>query len=225
MPLIDIPDPLPPAIAPDREVIEFLIERHLEEFGDNSLVARSWHWILHGGGRAPISHTDWSHFDGDGPPSAATLAAESTASEPPLHPTTPGTSSTGPGSSAGYAPPSPKTNSHCDFTPGMLRAYPPSAKKAQSPPPCASSGTPDSPAVPQVTAIREDSTLLPARKVPCRTRDHQMVQGCVVEDLAELMMAEATKTCRLQDRLRDADEGREGGCPVQPNIAKSRFRL
>jgi hypothetical protein len=70
-------------------VIEFLIERHLHEFGDNSLVARTWHWILHGGGRAPISHTDWSHFDGDGPPSAATLAAESTASEPPLHPPTP----------------------------------------------------------------------------------------------------------------------------------------
>ena len=84
----------------------------------------------------------------------------------------------------------------------MLRAYPPSAKKAQSPPPCASSGTPDSPAVPQVTAIREDSTLLPARKVPCRTRDHQMVQGCVVEDLAELMMTEEAQLCRLQDHLR-----------------------
>jgi hypothetical protein len=32
---------------------------------------------------------DWSQFDGDGPPSAATLAAESTADEPPLHPPTP----------------------------------------------------------------------------------------------------------------------------------------
>ena len=89
MPAIDIPDPLPPAITPDREVIEFLIERHLEEYGDNSLVARTWHWVLHGGGPAPISHTDWSRFDGHGPPSAATLAAESTASEPPLHPPTP----------------------------------------------------------------------------------------------------------------------------------------
>ena len=88
MPVIDIPDPLPPAITPDREVIEFLIERHLAEFGDNSLVARTWHWVLHGGGRAPISHTDWKRFDGHGPPSAATLAAESTASEPPLHPHT-----------------------------------------------------------------------------------------------------------------------------------------
>jgi hypothetical protein len=28
----------------------------------------------------------WSRFDGDGPPSAATLAAESTASQPPLYP-------------------------------------------------------------------------------------------------------------------------------------------
>jgi hypothetical protein len=44
--------------------------------------------VLHGG-RAPISHTDWTRFDGHGPPSAATLAAESTASEPPLHPSTP----------------------------------------------------------------------------------------------------------------------------------------
>jgi hypothetical protein len=62
----------------------FLIERHLDEFGDSSLVARTWHWVLHGGGRGPISHMDWSRFDGDGPPSAATLAAESTASQPPL---------------------------------------------------------------------------------------------------------------------------------------------
>jgi hypothetical protein len=89
MPPIDIPDPLPPAITPDREVIEFLIERHLEEFGEDSLVARTWHWVLHGGGRGPISHMDWTQFDGDGPPSAATLTAESTASEPPLHPHTP----------------------------------------------------------------------------------------------------------------------------------------
>jgi hypothetical protein len=89
MPPIDIPDPLPPAITPDREVIEFLIERHINEFGERSLVASTWHWVLHGGGRAPISHTDWSRFDGGGPPSAATLAAESTASEPPLHPPIP----------------------------------------------------------------------------------------------------------------------------------------
>jgi hypothetical protein len=86
MPAIDIPDPLPPAITPDREVIEFLIERHLQEFGDGGLVARTWHWVLHGGSRGPISRMDWSRFDGDGPPSAATLAAESTASQPPLSP-------------------------------------------------------------------------------------------------------------------------------------------
>jgi hypothetical protein len=70
-------------------LIEFLIERHLDEFGEDSLVARTWHWVLHGGGRAPISHTDWTRFDGHGPPSAATLAAESTASEPPFRPPTP----------------------------------------------------------------------------------------------------------------------------------------
>jgi hypothetical protein len=85
---IDIPDPLPPAITPDREVIEFFIEQDLEEFGQDSLVARTWQWVLHGGGPGPISHMDWSRFDGDGPPSAATLAAESTASPPPLHPPT-----------------------------------------------------------------------------------------------------------------------------------------
>ena len=68
MPAIDIPDPLPPAITPDREVIEFLIERHLQEFGDGSLVARTWHWVLHGGSRGPISRMDWSRFDGNGPP-------------------------------------------------------------------------------------------------------------------------------------------------------------
>lgn len=32
---------------------------------------------------------DWAQFDGDGPPAAATLSAESTAGEPPLYPPTP----------------------------------------------------------------------------------------------------------------------------------------
>lgn len=86
MPAIDIPDPLPPAITPPRAVIEFLISQDLDEFGATGLVARTWHWILHGGGPGPISHADWSQFDGHRPPSAATLAAESTASEPPTHP-------------------------------------------------------------------------------------------------------------------------------------------
>ena len=86
---IDIPDPLPSAITPPRTVIEFLVDQDLEEFGDTGLVARTWHWVLHGGGPGPISHMDWSQFDGDGPPSTATLAAESTADEPPLHPATP----------------------------------------------------------------------------------------------------------------------------------------
>jgi hypothetical protein len=86
---IDIPDPLPPAITPDREVIEFFIDEDLAEFGQHSLVARTWQWVLHGGGSGPISHMDWLRFDGDGPPSAATLAVESTASEPPPGPSTP----------------------------------------------------------------------------------------------------------------------------------------
>jgi hypothetical protein len=84
MPAIPIPDPLPPAITLPREVIDFAVEQHLEEFGEDSLVARTWTWILHGGGPAPISHMDWKQVDGDGPPSAATLTAESTAEEPPL---------------------------------------------------------------------------------------------------------------------------------------------
>ena len=88
MPAIDIPDPLPPAITPPRTVIEFLIDQDLDEYGDTGLVARTWHWVLHGGGPGPISHMDWSKFDGDGPPSAATLATESTADEPPLYPAT-----------------------------------------------------------------------------------------------------------------------------------------
>ncbi len=88
MPAIHIPDPLPSAITPSREVIDFFIDQDLEEFGEDSLVARTWHWVLHGGRRAPISHTDWSPFDGNGPPSAATLTAESTANEPPLYPPT-----------------------------------------------------------------------------------------------------------------------------------------
>jgi len=89
MPAIEIPDPLPPAITPDRDVVEFLTERHLQEFGEDSLVARTWQWVLHGGGRGPISHMDYTQFDGEGPPSRASLAAESLASLPPLHPRIP----------------------------------------------------------------------------------------------------------------------------------------
>src|ERR1700684_2072944 len=84
MPAIDIPDPLPPAITPPRTVIEFLVDQDLEEFGDTGLVAHTWHWVLHGGGPGPISHMDWSQFDGNGPPSRPTLAAESTADQPAL---------------------------------------------------------------------------------------------------------------------------------------------
>jgi len=55
MSAIDIPDPLPPAITPPRTVIEFLVDEDLDEFGDTGLVARTWHWVLHGGRPGPIS--------------------------------------------------------------------------------------------------------------------------------------------------------------------------
>jgi hypothetical protein len=89
MPAIEIPDPLPPSITLPREVIEFAISQHLAEFGESSLVARTWRWVLHGGGPGPISHMDWSQFDGNGPPSAATLEVESTADQLALLPHTP----------------------------------------------------------------------------------------------------------------------------------------
>ncbi len=88
---IEISNPLPPAITLPHEVIEFAISQHLEEFGEDSLVARTWRWILHGGGPGPIGHMNPSQFDGDGPPPKATLAAESTADQPPLLPRTPWT--------------------------------------------------------------------------------------------------------------------------------------
>jgi hypothetical protein len=137
MPAIDIPDPLPPAITPDREVIELFIDEDLAEFGHDSLVARTWHWVLHGGRPGPISHMDWRRFDGDAPPSAATLAAESTASEPPPARPLAGTNSTGPGTSAGSAPPNPATNYHSASTPGTLPPHRSPPKKARSPSPSA----------------------------------------------------------------------------------------
>ena len=79
MPAIDIRDLPPPAIIPPCTVIEFLIGQDLDEYGDACLVARTCHWVLHGFGPEPISRLDWSQFDGGGPASAATLAAESTA--------------------------------------------------------------------------------------------------------------------------------------------------
>jgi hypothetical protein len=89
MPAIEIPDPLPPTITLPRDVVKFTIDQDLEEFGSSGLVARTWRWVLHGGSQGPISHMTWSQFDGDGPPSTGTLAAESTADEPPLFPRTP----------------------------------------------------------------------------------------------------------------------------------------
>jgi hypothetical protein len=84
MPATQVPDPLPPAITPPREAIEFAVSQHLEEFGESSLVAHTWRWVLHGGGPSPISHMNWSEFDGNGPPSRPTLAAESTADQSAL---------------------------------------------------------------------------------------------------------------------------------------------
>ena len=84
MTAIAIPDPLPPAITLPREVLEFAITEHLKQFGESGLVARTWRWILYGHGPGPISHMNWAEFDGDGPPSTATLAAESTADPSPL---------------------------------------------------------------------------------------------------------------------------------------------
>jgi len=53
MPAIEIPDPLPPAITLPCEGIEFAISQHLAELGEHSLVARTWHWILHRVGQLP----------------------------------------------------------------------------------------------------------------------------------------------------------------------------
>jgi hypothetical protein len=151
---IDIPDPLPPAITPDREVIEFFIEQDLEEFGQDSLVARTWQWVLHGGGPGPISHMDWSRFDGDGPPSAATLAAESTASPPPLHPPTSWDELNRARFSCWYAQPSPKTSYPYGSTPGMSSPHQPPPKKARSPSPCAKPPATDRPTAPAAKAFQ-----------------------------------------------------------------------
>ena len=113
MPAIDIPDPLPPAITPPRTVIEFLIDKDLDEYGGACLVARTCHWVLHGFGPEPISRMDWSQFDADGPPSAATLAAESTAMSRRCTRTPRGLSSMRPGSPAGCAPPFPEMKYRC----------------------------------------------------------------------------------------------------------------
>ena len=156
MPAIDIPDPLPPSITPDREVIEFFIERHLAEFGDDSLVARTWHWVLHGGGPRRRSAT-WT---GPVRRRRATISRHPRRRKhrqraTPLTRPPPGTSSTGPGSSAGCAPPSPKTNSRCASTPGTPRPHPPPPKKARSPSPCARFPTTDGPTAPVAKAAQQ----------------------------------------------------------------------
>ena len=121
MPAIDIPDPLPPAITPPRTVIEFLIGQDLVGYGGACLVARTCHWVLHGSGPEPVSRMDWSQFDGDGPPSAATLPAESTAMSRRCTRTPRGLSSMRPGSPAGCAPPFPEMKYRCGSSPGTPR--------------------------------------------------------------------------------------------------------
>ena len=118
MPAIDISDPLPPAITPRRTVIEFLIDQDLDGYGDACLVARTCHWVLHGFGPKPISRMAWSQFDSDGSPSAATLAAESTAMSRRCTRTPRGLSSVRPGSPAGCAPSFPEVKYRCGSSPG-----------------------------------------------------------------------------------------------------------
>ena len=117
MPAIDIPDPLPPSITPPRTVIEFLIDQDLDEYGGACLVACTCHWVRHGLGPEPISRMDWSQFDGDGPSSAATLAAASTAMSRRFTRTPCGLSSMRPGSPAGCAPPFPEMKYRCGSAP------------------------------------------------------------------------------------------------------------
>ena len=88
MSAIDIPVPLPSAITPPARSSNSSSTRTST---NSATPAWSPHLALGPARRqpGPISHMDWSQFDGDGPPSTATLAAESTADEPPLHPPTP----------------------------------------------------------------------------------------------------------------------------------------
>ena len=139
MPAIDSPDPLPSAITPPRMVIEFLVDQDLEEFGDTGLVARTWHWVLHGGGPGPISHMDWSQFDAmdrqQPPPSPRRIPPTNRLCTLPPH----GLSSTRPDSSAGYAPPSRETKYRCTSARGKRPPPLPSPRTDRSPSPCARS--------------------------------------------------------------------------------------
>lgn len=54
-----IPASSPSAITFPRNVVEFAAEQYLSEFVQDSFVARTWRWLLHGGGPGPISHMDW----------------------------------------------------------------------------------------------------------------------------------------------------------------------
>jgi hypothetical protein len=177
MPAIDIPDPLPPAITPPRTVIEFLVDQDLEEFGDTGLVARTWHWVLHGGGPGPISHMDWSQFDGDGPPSAATLAAESTADEPPLHPPTPWPELNKARFICWLCISIPETKYHYGSAAGTCRHLP-SRKTDRSPSPCARFPISRQPGRGDGEGLSIRS--LPTPVVPCRASSSSIITSFLI---------------------------------------------
>ena len=135
MPAIAIPDPLPPAITPPRTVIEFLVDQDLEEFGDTGLVARTWHWVLHGGGPGPISHMDWvTSSTATGrhqPPPSPRKAPPTSRRAVPSHPIA--RAPTRPGSSAGYVPPSRTTKYRYASARGETDMHLPSPRTVRSP--------------------------------------------------------------------------------------------
>jgi hypothetical protein len=45
------------AITPPRTVIVFLVDQDFEEFAGTGLIARTWHWVLHGGGPPSLSNS------------------------------------------------------------------------------------------------------------------------------------------------------------------------
>ncbi len=145
MPAIDIPDPLPPALIPPRTVIEFLIDQDLDEYGETGLVARTWHWVLHGGG--PGRSAIWT-----GRSSTATGRRRPPPSPRKAPPTNcrcirpaRGRSSTRPGSSAGCALPLREGRFHGGSATGTVRLHLPGPRTGRSRSPCARSMTRDHP--------------------------------------------------------------------------------
>ena len=167
MPAIDIPDPLPPAITPPRD--GHRVPRRPGTSKNSATPA----WSPAPGtgsctaaGPAPISHMDWSQFDGDGPPSAATLAAESTADEPPLHPPTPWPELNKARFICWLCTSARETKYRYASAPGTRPPHLPSPRKDRSPSPCARSPADRQPG----RGDGEDLSIrsLPTSVVPCR---------------------------------------------------------